>query len=39
MLAARTMTGANWYRVEALPHEEVREVLARHGRLVGSQRK
>ena len=35
MLAARTMTGANWYRVEALPHERVREVLARHGRLVG----
>ena len=34
MLAARTMTGANWYRVEALPHEGVREVLARHGRLV-----
>lgn len=35
MLAARTMTGANWYRVEALPHDGVREVLARHGRLVG----
>jgi L-aminopeptidase/D-esterase-like protein len=35
MLAARTMTGANWYRVEALPHEGLREVLARHGRLVG----
>ena len=35
MLAARTMTGANWYRVEALPHAGVREVLGRHGRLVG----
>jgi D-aminopeptidase len=35
MLAARTMTGANWYRVEALPHDGVRKVLARHGRLVG----
>jgi L-aminopeptidase/D-esterase-like protein len=35
MLAARTMTGANWYRVEALPHDGVRDVLARHGRLVG----
>jgi D-aminopeptidase len=35
MLAARTMTGANWYRVEALPHEGLREVLARHGRLMG----
>jgi hypothetical protein len=28
------MTGANWYRVPALPHDGVREVLARHGRLV-----
>ena len=35
MLAARTMTGANWYRVEALPHDGLRAVLARHGRLVG----
>jgi D-aminopeptidase len=34
MVAARTMTGANWYRVPALPHDGVREVLARHGRLV-----
>jgi L-aminopeptidase/D-esterase-like protein len=35
MLAARTMTGANWYRVPALPHDGLREVLRRHGRLVG----
>jgi D-aminopeptidase len=35
MLAARTMTGANWYRVPALPHDGVREVLRRHGRLGG----
>ncbi|HET7425555.1 MAG TPA: P1 family peptidase [Gemmatimonadales bacterium] len=34
MLAARTMTGANWYRVEALPHAEVRAVLAKHGRIA-----
>jgi len=34
MLAARTMTGANWYRVPALPHEALREVLRRHGRLA-----
>ena len=34
MLAARTMTGANWYRVPALPHDGLREVLRRHGRLV-----
>ena len=37
MLAARTMTGANWYRVEALPHDAVREVLGRHRRLVGGK--
>ena len=35
MLAARTMTGANWYRVPALPHDGVRDVLRRHGRLTG----
>jgi D-aminopeptidase len=35
MLAARTMTGANWYRVEALPHDGVRALLARHRRLMG----
>ncbi len=34
MLGARTMTGANWYRVPALPHDGVRDVLARHGRLL-----
>jgi len=33
MLAARTMTGANWYRVPALPHDELRQVLGRYGRL------
>jgi D-aminopeptidase len=33
MLAARTMTGADWYRVPALPHDRLRAVLARHGRL------
>ncbi len=33
MLAARTMTGANWYRVPALPHAALRDVLARYGRL------
>jgi D-aminopeptidase len=34
MLAARTMTGANWYRVPALPHDGLRQVLRRHGRLL-----
>lgn len=33
MVAARTMTGADGYRVPALPHEALRAVLARHGRL------
>jgi D-aminopeptidase len=33
MLAARTMTGANWYRVPALPHAGLRDVLARYERL------
>jgi L-aminopeptidase/D-esterase-like protein len=32
MLAARTMTGANWYRVPALPHDGVRDLLRRYGR-------
>ena len=34
MVAARTMTGADGYMVPALPHEQLRDVLARHGRLV-----
>jgi len=34
LLAARTMTGANWYRVPALPHDGLREVLVRHERLL-----
>lgn len=34
MVAARTMTGADNYRVPALPHEALREILARHGRLT-----
>ncbi len=33
MVAARTMTGADGYRVPGLPHEELRRVLARHGML------
>ena len=34
MLAARTMTGADWYRVPGLPHDRLRAVLARHERLL-----
>ena len=33
MVAAHTMTGADGYRVPALPHDRLREVLARHGML------
>jgi len=33
MLAATTMTGANWLRVPALPHDRLRQVLAKAGRL------
>ena len=34
MIAAPTMTGADGYRVFGLPHEELREILKRHGRLA-----
>jgi D-aminopeptidase len=33
LLAARTMTGANYLRVPALPHDRLREVLAHYNRL------
>jgi D-aminopeptidase len=33
LLAARTMTGANYLRVPALPHDRLREVLLRYHRL------
>jgi D-aminopeptidase len=33
MVAARDMVGANGLRVPALPHDKVRELLAKHGRL------
>jgi D-aminopeptidase len=34
MLAADTMTGANYYRSHAIPHDQLKAALARHGRLV-----
>lgn len=34
MLAARTMTGADDYRVTALPHDQLRALLARYNRLA-----
>ena len=33
LVAARTMTGYKGRRVVALPHERVRTILQRHGRL------
>lgn len=33
LLAARTMTGADYLRVPALPHDRLREVLRQYGRL------
>lgn len=34
MVAARTMTGADYWTVSALPHGQLREVLKAHGMLV-----
>ncbi len=34
MVAAQTMTGINNHTVIALPHDRLRDVLAKHGRLV-----
>jgi L-aminopeptidase/D-esterase-like protein len=35
LVAAETMTGIHGNTVHALPHDQVREILRRHGRLVG----
>jgi D-aminopeptidase len=35
LVAAETMTGIHGNTVRALPHDQVREILRRHGRLVG----
>jgi L-aminopeptidase/D-esterase-like protein len=34
LVAGRTMTGHKGHRVPGLPHERVREILGRHGRLT-----
>lgn len=36
MVAAETMTGADWFRVHALPHDRLREALAKYNRLDAS---
>ena len=37
LVAARTMTGADYWTVAALPHDQLQQVLRRHGMLVGAQ--
>ena len=39
MVAARTMTGADYWTVSALPHDQLREVLRRHNMLTETKRK
>jgi L-aminopeptidase/D-esterase-like protein len=34
MIAAKTMTGADGWRFYALPHEELRTILAKYNRLA-----
>jgi len=34
LIAAKTMTGANYWTVQALPHDQLQEVLRKHGMLV-----
>ncbi len=36
LVAARTMTGADYWTVSALPHDQLQEVLRRHGMLVSA---
>jgi L-aminopeptidase/D-esterase-like protein len=38
LVAAETMTGVDGRRVIALPHDRLREVLAKYGRLAGRTR-
>ena len=37
MVAADTMTGVNYLRSHAIPHDQLRSVLRKHGRLVGEE--
>lgn len=37
LVAARTMTGADYWTVSGLPHEQLQDVLRRHGMLVEKQ--
>jgi D-aminopeptidase len=33
LIAAKTMVGANYWTVQALPHDQLQEVLRKHGLL------
>jgi D-aminopeptidase len=35
LVAAKTMTGRDGNTADAIPHDRLREVLRRHGRLIG----
>ena len=35
LVAAKTMTGRDGHVVEAIPHDRLAEIMARHGRLRG----
>ena len=37
LVAARTMTGSEGHTVEALPHDQLREVLKKYNRLVDAK--
>ena len=34
LVAAETMTGANYWRSYAIPHDELKSILRNHGRLI-----
>ena len=37
MIAAETMTGADYQRRYAIPHDQLREILRKHGVLDGAK--
>jgi L-aminopeptidase/D-esterase-like protein len=37
LIAAHTMTGADYWTISALPHDQLQEVLRRHGMLATKQ--
>jgi L-aminopeptidase/D-esterase-like protein len=39
LVAAETMTGINDTKITALPHDQLRKVLEKYGRLIGTEKK